>query len=114
MTFPVLVPNAKRFPPGAFDVAVISSTELSSTFSDFIIFWLLRSIKSIVPESVTANTICWYSSTPIRSGFLELKNFCDSILPVSLPSAPNHSGKDSQKTKTRIATTATIVAIPPK
>jgi hypothetical protein len=38
MTFPVLVPNANRFPLGAFDDAVITSTELSSTFSDFIIF----------------------------------------------------------------------------
>lgn len=114
MTFPALVPNANRFPPGAFDAAVITSTELSSTFSDFIIFWLFRSIKSIVPESVTANIICWYSSTPIRSGFLELKISCDSILPVSLPLAPNQRGRDSQKTKTRIATTAMIVAIPPK
>ena len=57
MTFPVLVPNANRFPPGAFDAAVITSSELSSTFSDLIIFCVLRSIKSIVPESVTANTI---------------------------------------------------------
>jgi len=71
-------------------------------------------MKSIVPESVTAYKISWYSSIPTSRGFFECNISRALNEPDFFPSAPNQSGRDSQRTKIRIATTEIIVAIPPK
>lgn len=114
ITFPLLVPRAIKFLLADFAALEINSSEVNSIFSDLIIFFEFRLMKSTVAESVKVYSIFWYSSIPMINGFLERSICCEFISSFSCPLAPNQRGSASQNTKIRIATTEMIVAIPPK
>lgn len=114
ITFPLLVPRAIKFLLADFAALEINSSEVNSIFSDLIIFFEFRLMKSTVAESVKVYSIFWYSSIPMINGFLERSICCEFISSFSCPLVPNQRGRASQNTKIRIATTEMIVAIPPK